>query len=594
MIERYRRQVVLGAVLAGLAALTALPALASRALVPMALRRSRPDLPMPTRIPPDASWSEVLLGVPLPRGADLVFFEMRPTAEPPSAVAEYLVAGMDASALGLWYRDRLADLGWRPQSVLAGGQSWVRQDAWLRVELPSGGGSRWLRLTRDVEGVSPGDGRSLVADLPLPPGAVRWRYDRSDVLAEELRLSSPAAQAAHELDAALAAEGWLRQDETALTGARLWRYDLDDRVPILVTVRPLAEGGTEVGLGTTDCVSRSSAGSHAESVYLEGVPAPAGSTLTAFDREPDGGGVERWLSPCQDLDLLIASAVSSWSTRGWSAVASGSRRGAGSAYLFGTSAPSTGVGLEARALPAGAVDVRLMRPADGCRPTSGVSLLDSDLPVPTGAESEQLRIEAADAWPQRETYGVPDGVSRTAAWVGPAMVALGWLPEREDAATSAAQVFHRGGEEVLASITADEGVRLTWSRRRVCPSDQIGSVSSDGGRARYLAEMPVFPGATYDWYLDGVEEYVARCTSLDQLEDWYRRALERGDWSLATVVGSGDRFTRTLVFVRPAERSLPPALRSAWAEVKLERTWPYSYRLRHTRDSTGVLPRDAR
>ena len=113
---------------------------------------------------------------------------------------------------------------------------------------------------------------------------------------------------------------------------------------------------------------------------------------------------------------------------------------------------------------------------------------------------------------------------------------------------------------------------------------------AEGDRARFLAEMAAFPGASYEWYADGVERYLVRCTSLDQLQDWYRQAMERGDWSLAMIVGPGDPFARTLSFVRPDERSVPPGLRTAWAEVALERTWPYSYRLSLRRDPDGILP----
>jgi hypothetical protein len=151
-------------------------------------------------------------------------------------------------------------------------------------------------------------------------------------------------------------------------------------------------------------------------------------------------------------------------------------------------------------------------------------------------------------------------------------------------------VFYRDGEELLVSASPDNGSTVAIGRRRTCPTGDAVPVPDEGGRARYLAEMPVFPGADFQSYEDGAEDYVVRCTSLEQLEDWYRRALERGTWAMAMIVGPSDPVTRTLTFVRPDERALPPDQRTAWAEVTLARPWPYTYRLLHRRDAAGAVP----
>jgi hypothetical protein len=100
----------------------------------------------------------------------------------------------------------------------------------------------------------------------------------------------------------------------------------------------------------------------------------------------------------------------------------------------------------------------------------------------------------------------------------------------------------------------------------------------------------VYPGASYAGFDGAEEQYRLTCADLGLMADWYRSVMEQGDWRLAFTEGPEDAFNRLLHFVRPGEVALPPAARTAWAEVVLERPWPYHYVLRLRRDPGGILP----
>jgi len=131
-------------------------------------------------------------------------------------------------------------------------------------------------------------------------------------------------------------------------------------------------------------------------------------------------------------------------------------------------------------------------------------------------------------------------------------------------------------------------VRL--ARRRVCPGDAPVPPTGPSEGARHMGEMPVYPGAAFESFSGTEESYQVTCAGLDVLVGWYRATMERGDWALAGTVGPEDRFERRLLFVRPDEKALPPERRSAWAEISLERPWPYHYRIALRRDPGGITP----
>ena len=575
-----------------LTTLLALPAHASRVHLPLAARGGPPAVPSDPGAPPvGGRWSAVLADVPVPVDAVLAFFEMRADAEPALAVAKYTVDSLPVGVLGAWYRDGLAGAGWRLVAVSAGSQVWQRDGQQLRLDLPVGGpDGRWLRLTRDAGGARPTGGRCLAMDVPLPAAAVRWRFDRSDLLAEEVHLALPLDAAREAVDRVLAAAGWRSGQAVRLAGATVARYT-GGPTPLLVSFREATPERTEVGLGDLDCLAAVTRAAWAESVYLEAVPAPADSEISGYARDAPDGSTERWRAGCHDLDLMLAEATAAWAARDWVMPLPERRRGPGSLRLVGQPGDGPAVTLEARALPAGQVEVLLTRPAAGRRAASGRSLLFADLPLPAGADAREFVHDPRGAWTWRETYDVLPAAPALLAWFRQPMAAFGWRHERtfqDD--TGPAAVYSSAGEELLLTAPGTDGTRVEIRRRRVCSSGEPVPVPAEGGRARHLAEMPVFPGAAYDGFEAPVERYRVQCTSLDQLGAWYRAALERGNWVLAMVVGPEDPLERTLVFVRPEERSLPPERRSARAEVVLERAWPFQFVLHHSRDAAGVRP----
>lgn len=539
---------------------------------------------------PPAVASEVLPEVPVPAGARLVFHEMRPDGDPPEATADYDVAGAAAAGLGAWYRDQMATRDWHLVRVTAVEQRWQRDAAWLTIRLPAAGDDRrWLRLRRDLSGVVPAGGWSLHADAPVPEGAIRWRFDAMDLLVEEVRVPRPAAGVAEEMEALLARSGWRPDAGADLAAARLVRY-AGPSGGLLVSVGAVGPDSSEVGLGTTDCLDDMTAAGSGASVFLDGLPAPPRSRLEGYARDGPSGAVEDWRGACMDLDLLEAGLAVSWRQLDWPAPREHRLRSAG--RLESVVEPVSGppFTLKARVLPGAAVSARFVRDPSGRRIPAGRALASADLPVPPGADA--LRFERdADGWAARETYELPDPPTDPAVWVREATLALGWSLERlTRTADGADVVFFGDGEEVLAETRAGGPSRLVLSRRRVCATGLPVPVPAEGGQARRLDEVPVFPGAVFSGGSAIEERYEVRCSSLDQMAAWYRAAMERGRWALAMTVGPEDRFARKLLFVRPEERSLPPELRTAWAEVSIERSWPYQYVLVLRRDEGGVRP----
>jgi hypothetical protein len=154
----------------------------------------------------------------------------------------------------------------------------------------------------------------------------------------------------------------------------------------------------------------------------------------------------------------------------------------------------------------------------------------------------------------------------------------------------AGMVFHANGEESFVEPGVPAPGHVTLSRRRVCPSDRPVAPGPAGSPSPRLSEMVVYPGAVHDGYRDGWEWYRVTCADLGVMVDWYRAAMERGEWRLAATEGPMDPFRRRLLFVRPTEIGVPPEQRTAVAEVDLAREWPYQFRLALRRDPGGVLP----
>jgi hypothetical protein len=432
--------------------------------------------------------------------------------------------------------------------------------------------------------------------VPLPSGTTRLRYDRLDVLTEEVVMAAAADDAVVALRRVLEGSRW-RLGPSRETSEGVVTVFEGPAGRLTTAVRPGASGSI-IGLGLAPCDLLSVEPGDLESVYLDGVPAPPYCRLVGYDRDGEEGAEERWSAACADLDLVAEGLTRRWSARDWRVADRRSERRSGALDVTVDPAAGGPLDVSARAVVpdgwqggagTGAADVALSREKAERRPTSGLSLLWPDVAVPPGSDAVSLDMDPGAAWPVVETYQV-EGRSWL-AWFRVALPGLGWEHER-DVRTDEAElgVFFAGGEELRIGAPVARPDRLTVARRRVCDSGEPVIATEPGAPARHLADMPVYPGAGFTDYRDPDERYSLTCSGMDELAAWYRDAMERGDWALAVTVGPEDRFERTLHFVRPGERHLPPEQRTAWGEVVLRRVWPYHYEIVLRRDPTGVRP----
>jgi hypothetical protein len=241
----------------------------------------------------------------------------------------------------------------------------------------------------------------------------------------------------------------------------------------------------------------------------------------------------------------------------------------------------------------GTLSLKLEQDASGRRRPEGSSLLFDDLPVPHGVDVLSMERDLAEGWDFRERYAPVVAIEDLSAWYLTAMADRGWVFERlEPRAGDAAQVYHADGEEILIGFVDGAGAstEIVLSRRRVCESGAPVAVAPEGPEARRLLEVPVYPGSEFVGFSLPEESYEVTCASLDGVTDWYRAAMEAGDWRLAAIEGPSEPLQRRLLFVRPSEVGLPPEERTAWAQVDLERLWPYLYAIRLRRDPGGIKP----
>ncbi len=577
-----------------------------RVHLPLALRSgSAPPAPTGgppiTPLPVDA-WSTVLTETPVYAGMGLSFFELRLETDPPSAVALYdppaAIPGRDA--VTTWYRAVLSAHGWRLATAGAAGGRWTRPGGgWIDVHYGVGAdGVLRLELRRDPDGVAPpGDGSLVLPDLALPAGAVRLRYDRADLLPEEFGFALTAAEARLAVERALGRDGWRETSVQASEVATLLRFRRGEEAA-LVSVRPVGLEASEVGLGATDCEPLSLAGPveppSGQSVYLSDVSAPADMRLVGYERDALAGtAAERWLGTCSDLDLVLAGHLGRLRGAGWRlSLGAPDRRPGGASLQLGL---PTGLPLsvEFRTVPDGAAEAMIRRPEAARRlPTARASLLWPDVPLPPGSDAWQLTTETADGWQWRERYRVPAAMAGSlASWYRSEMMESSWRFDRLDPADlGPGQVYYRDGEELWVQPRPGPAPEVSLARRRTCAGAEPVAPPALGQPARWLAELLVYPGAELEDFAVPAERYRTRCAATALIADWYRTMLERGNWALVSTLHPNDPSQRLLTFARPWERTWPPEQRTAWAEVEIERLWPYHHRIVLRRDPTGILP----
>jgi hypothetical protein len=591
------RRCAAATILAVLGAGSARPVLAAGVHLPYAARHAAPHAP-PTVLPP-ADWSTVLPGVPVPPGARLDFFDGVLDGEVPGPVAWYALDADASGAAADWYRAMLPAFGWWLASDTGAVQRWRRGRQWLEVWPPGVEGVRWLRLVREPGVPARAGDATLDGAVPLPAGGSRRRYDRADLLVEELAFDGSPADVTTRLVDLLASQGWAaegafaRSDATVTVFARGAEH-------VLASARGLPGGATELGVGSVDCAAayERSRGrpERTECPYLDGVPAPPETWIAGYAaRAPAGEATERWAGACLDLDDFRRVLASRLAVRGWSLVPGDATRAPGT--LHAVAAPpddAEPITVDARPLSGGGLEVLVARAAAGRRPVAGTSLLFDDLVVPPTADAFSLTTDVTGDWAFDETY-VVDAAAAPALdrFFRRGMTDVGWRFDRlEPPGAGPGLVFARAGETVRVDLDrlVEGRAAIGLARRRTCTSDQPEIPAGDGAPARHLAEMPVVPGAAYDGLDAARERYRLECASLDGLVAWYRRAMERGPWVLASTVGPEDPDVRVLLFVRPEERSKPPEARTAWAQVQLARPWPYRFTVTLARDPGGVLP----
>jgi hypothetical protein len=570
---------------------------------PLTLARATPwpgAEPAPTPYP--VPLSAVLDAVPEYPGARLEFFEAVAESEPQRAYALYSTGNEDQPRVLEWYRSALEARGWKATSIEPTSQRWRHYHGWLTVayKRTSDGATR-LELARNIEAASLPHGRALVPDVPVPEGAIRLRLDAADLLTEELRLTSSLDEARMAIATDLAGEGWSLTSEAEVAGSLFASFGREGRV-LLVSFSVPKAGTVEVGLGEFQCwipAALADPGARAWSVYLDAVPAPPASEIQSYQLAAgDGLAVERWSHACQDLDLLQSAYSRALESAGWSPASDDPDRPAVNrepGRLSLRFAPADGrppISAVARTAGGGALSVSIERPSDGRRRTADVSLLFDDVPVPSSAEAESMLRNVATGWDFEEEYSVAGATSEElAGWCNPALTAAGWNFERlEPPDVGPHRLFFSGGEEVLYGFGAPSDDTVTISRRRVCESGTPVEVPDEGEASRFLQEVPVYPGAEFAGYDAPRETYGVECSDLAMLVNWYRAAMERGDWRLAAIEGPEDPHERRLIFVRPQELELPPEERTAWAEIQLVRAWPYQYVIHLSRDPSGVRP----
>jgi len=398
--------------------------------------------------------------------------------------------------------------------------------------------------------------------------------------------------------AAARGEGWaVVGDEASVAEARVVVLRRENR-DVSVAVWPDEADVAVVGIGDGGCTPAGAEQGVAaeESVYLEGVPVPPASILESFVFDADKGhAVETWRGECLDLDLAAAALAARLAEEGWSTPPGTTVRAPG--LTSTTAAPaddSASVSIEALVHQDRSLSTMIERDGSGRRVPRGSSLLFDDLPLPAGSAAIRLVTNTHDGWAYEEKYSLPDALD-AADYFRAAMADRGWRRDRShEVPRGAADVYFAGGVEVVVHTAGDDSPTVELKRRRICPSGEPTPPAGEGLPARRLEELRVYPGSVYLRFEEGEdggsELYDVRCTSLDFVAGWYRRILEQGSWSLAGTVGPEDRFHRELTFVRPDERLVPPAERSAWARVTLDRFWPYQIELRLQRDPGGVLP----
>lgn len=590
-----------------LAGLAPLVRAGPRVHLPLLLERATPASPGPGRPLPSPTpmpeLSAVLVDVPVYPGARLSLFDVRPLDAPPAALALYdpPTAIAEVSRVVAWYRAVLPGLGWRQVAADAAGGRWERAGgAWLSLRYgPGADGPLRLALTRDVAGVRPTGGRSLVDGVPLPEAARRTGFDAVDLLAEALEFPATPAAARAALSAALGAAGWREVAVASLSEAT---YVLFDRsaVRLLAAFRPLADGA-QIDLGRAACMPQAlplmDAVVPARSVYLAELPLPAGLELVGFERlVASREALERWRGSCGDLDVLAAALRAELASGGWQLRPDGFRRWPGAVMLDVQPLLGTPVAATLRPLGQGVVELALRRAEVGRRHPERTSLLWSDLPLPTASDAWQLETNTVDGWQWRETYRFPPDLdSRVAAWFRSAMRSTPWQFERlEPAGEGPAQVYGADGEELLVNFVSGTTPTVVLARRRICPGAQPVAPPASGVPARRVAELLVYPGAAYAGFESDTEHYTVSCAATGLIADWYHVLLERGNWRLVSSEYPGDVQRRRLRFARPDEIAWPPDRRSAWAEVEVQRPWPYQYALRLRRDPGGVLPGQGR
>jgi hypothetical protein len=599
-VTRRRLGLVAGAVAILFAVAGSGAAADTPAYLPLVLSRAASLMPVtPAPSPPAVAWSGVLARVPVYPGARLDFFEVQPQSAPSSGFALYSARSAPATAIEAWYRDILPGLGWRLVETGQGFSRWLHYDGWLEVGVvKTGDGIERLRLARALAAVASPQGLVQQPSVPLPAGLVRWRYDRSDLLSEELRTFQDPAAVRDALAGTLGTAGWVADGEVRLGAVWLTRFVRGEEA-LLSAVRPLPDGSAEIGIGVTGCLPSATVAAgeeHATSIYLAGVPAPPGARLVSYEQQPQPS--ERWEIECQDLDLAAVLYRDRFETAGWrpvvSAESSDGVRREPAALSLQLASPDDEAPITVSLVPLGGgrLALTLTRDGSGRAKPAGHSLLFGDLPLPDGSDALRLERDLPDGWSFREHYRLSDAMAKLApSWFRHQMASPPWQFERlEPAVSGSAQVYYGGGEELVVAFGNEDGPAVIVSRRRVCASDRPHAPSPVGQPARRLLEVPVYPGATYDGFRDPEERYRATCADLGVMADWYRTAMERGDWVLAATEGPQDPLERRLLFVRPGELGVLPALRTAWAEVVLSRPWPYHYRIDLRRDPAGIGP----
>jgi len=594
-----------GATSAGAAAHVSGAAGPNVSYVPAAMSRCRPgSIIPPAPDPPPDGWSEVLAYVPRFPGSALAFFARDLDEAAPAVVALYDVAGATGSEVAEWYWDNLPPQGWTLADDADDYREWARGDAWLIVQPEyEVGGNEYLRLVRDAGGARSAPATALDGAVPLPPHVERWRYDRADYLTEEWRLPLDPEAAGAAMAELLADFGWRETAAVDVGAARMIAYS-DDRQSVVIGLWSRPGGESELALGRGECLPADDGGGTAAwrstSVYLADVPAPPGARLTGYRRGAvEAKALETWTSDCADIDLLTAALSGRLASGSWSQPLSLAARYPGEGHVVALPADdSDPVSFALRSLDgSSAIDIALSRAESGRRLPTGASLLFDDLPLPPGADARELQIDTADGWGYSELYALPEGLDGP-PFFKEAMPANGWTFERGSAieADSPLQVYFADGEEVIVAFPASVPGTVRLARRRVCESAEPVPPDDVGTPSRHLLEMQVYPGAQPTGYAGGSERHYLACAGLDLVSQWYRTAMEAGDWSLAGTVGPDDPFHRELLFVRPGERPLPPEERTAWAEVLVDRDWPYQYTLTLRRDPGGVRtspgPRD--